>query len=127
MKKVSTVARYLLGLIFLLSGVVGIFNLVPPPPDLPQALMEFMKGMAAAKYFLPLVKLTEMVCGFFLIVRIAPALMLLILAPVTINILFVHGVLTPGLENLILPIIILALHALASINYWNVYKPLLRR
>lgn len=127
LKKVSTVSRYLLGLAFFLSGVVGLFNLVPPPADLPPALMEFMKGMMAAKYFFPLVKGTEMICGLLLLLGIAPALMLLILAPIIINILGVHGFLTPGIENLVVPLIILVLHALASVNYWDVFKPLLRR
>lgn len=63
LKKVSTVSRYLLGLVFFLSGIVGLLNLVPPPADLPPALMEFMKGIMAAKYFFPLLKGTEMICG----------------------------------------------------------------
>lgn len=127
MKKLSTISRYLLGLIFLLSGIVGLFNLVPPPPEMPAAMMEFMKGMMAAKYFFPLLKLTEMICGLLLLVRIAPALMLMILAPVTINILFVHAFLTPGIGNLVVPLIILTLHVLSAVNYWPVYRPLLRR
>lgn len=127
MKKVSLISRYLLGFLFLLSGVVGLFNLVPPPAEMPTAMMEFMKGMMAAKYFFPLLKLTELVCGLLLLVGIAPALMLMILAPITINIIGVHAFLTPGLSNLVVPLIILVLHALASINYWDVFKPLLSK
>lgn len=127
MKKLSTISRYLLGLLFLLSGVVGLFNLVPPPPDMPAAVMDFMKGMMAAKYFFPLLKLTELICGLLLLVGVAPALMLMILAPVTINILGVHAFMTPGLGNLVVPLIILILHVLSSINYWDVYKPLLSK
>lgn len=44
LKKVSTVSRYLLGLVFFLSGVTGLFNLVPTPPDLPPDLVTFMSG-----------------------------------------------------------------------------------
>ncbi len=127
MKKLSTISRYLLGFLFLLSGVIGLFNLVPPPADLPAAMMDFMKGMEAAKYFLPLLKLTELICGLLLLVGVAPALMLMILAPVTINILGVHAFLTPGFGNLVVPLILLALHVLSSVNYWDVYKPLLKR
>lgn len=127
MKKVSTVSRYLLGLVFFLSGIVGLFNLVPPPPDMPEGLMTFMSGMMASKYFFPLLKGTETICGLLLLVGVAPALMLLILAPITINIILVHGFLTPGVSNLVVPIIILVLHALAAVNYWPVFEPLLRK
>lgn len=124
LKKVSTVSRYLLGLAFFMSGVVGLFNLVPPPADLPPALMEFMKGIMAAKYFFPLLKGTEMICGLLLLLGIAPALMLIILAPITVNIIGVHAFLTPGFGNLIVPLVILALLILSAVNYWPVYKPL---
>lgn len=127
LNKVSTASRYLLGLAFFLSGIVGLFNLVPPPAEMPPALMDFFKGMMAAKYFFPLLKGTEMVCGLFLLIGVAPALMLLILAPVTINIFFIHAFLTPGVENIVVPVLLIILHALASVNYWNVFRPLLKR
>lgn len=127
MKKASTLARYLLGLIFLVFGFAGLFNLIPPPPQMPEAMMTFMGGMMAAKYFFPLLKITETLCGLFLLLNVAPALMLLILAPICINIFFVHAFLTPGLENLVMPIVILILFGLAAVNYWPVYKPLLAK
>lgn len=127
LKKASTISRYLLGLIFFLSGIAGLLNLIPPPANLPEAMMTFMSGMMAAKYFFPLLKLTETICGIFLIVGIAPALILLILAPITIHIFFVHAFLTPGIENLIVPLLIVVLHALASVNYWPVFRPLLHK
>lgn len=127
LKKVSTVSRYLLGLAFFLSGVVGLFNLVPPPADLPPALMEFMKGIMAAKYFFPLLKATELICGLCLLIGIAPALMLIILAPITLNIIGVHAFLTPGFENLVVPLVILTLLILSAVNYWHLYKPLFGR
>lgn len=127
LKKVSTISRYLLGLIFFLSGLVGLLNLVPPPADLPPDLMQFMNGLMASKYFIPFLKGTEMIAGLLLLINIAPALMLLILAPVSINILLVHFFLTPGFENLILPLVILLLHGFSAVNYWPLYKPLLSK
>jgi putative oxidoreductase len=127
MKTTSTISRYLLGLLFFLAGAAGLFNLMPQPTDLPADMLTFMSGLMVTKYFFPFLKLTEMVCGALLIVRIAPALMLLILAPITIHIFFVHAFLTPGIQNLGLPIVILVLHALASVNYWHLFRPLLQR
>lgn len=126
-KKVSTVARYLLGLLFLVFGAAGLFNLIPPPPDMPQDLQTFMAGLMVTKYFFPLLKLTETICGLLLLVGVAPALALIILAPISLNIFFLHAFVTPGLQNLVIPLLILTLHSLSAMNYWSVYKPLFRK
>lgn len=120
-------ARYLLGLIFFIFGGAGLFNLIPPPPDLPEKLMTFMNGLMVTEYFFPLLKGTEVVCGLLLLTGFAPALALVVLAPISINILLVHLFLTPGIENLIIPSAIIVLHALAAWQYWRVYRPLFSR
>lgn len=127
-KKVLTVgSRYVLGLIFFLSGLAGLLNLAPPPSDMPEGLMNFFKGVMAAVYFLPFLKLTETIFGLLLILRIAPALALVVLAPVTIHIVFVHAFLTPGIENLVLPLVMVILHISAALTYWQKYRPLFDR
>ena len=121
------IARYLLGLIFFLAGLVGLLNLAPPPTDLPEALMTYTNGLVAAKYFMPLLKTTETVCGLLLLTGFAPALALIILAPISINIFFTHLFLTPGVQNIVLPVIIVALHVTAATAYWRIYRPLFNR
>lgn len=126
-QKLPIIARYLLGLIFTIFGTAGLLNLIPPPPDMPEKLMAFMNGIMAAQYFFPLLKTTEVACGVLLLSGFAPALALVVLAPISINILFVHLFLTPGFENLIMPLAIIALHVLAATKYWNIYRPLFAR
>lgn len=126
-KKFSTIARYLLGLIFFIFGGIGLFNLIPPPPDMPADLQTFMAGVMATKYFFPFLKLTETICGLLLLVGIAPALALIILAPISLHIFLLHAFVTPGIQNLIMPLLILTLHGLSAINYWSVYRPLFRK
>ena len=121
------VARILLGLIFFLSGLAGLLNLAPPPKDMPPAMLDFFNGMQATVYFFPFLKLTETICGLMLIVRIAPALALVILAPIMINIVLVHGFMTPGAKELIVPVVMSVMMGLAASAYWNVYRPLFRR
>lgn len=127
MKNLPKISKYLLGTIFFVFGGAGLLNLIPSPPDLPQKLQAFMNGILAAGYFFPFLKLTETICGLFLLIGIAPALMLTILAPITIHIVLVHSFLTPGLENLILPLFMVILHITASIQYWKLYHPLFQR
>jgi putative oxidoreductase len=126
-KHLPKVTRYLLGLIFFVFGGAGLLNLLPPPPDMPAKLQAFMNGMMATGYFMPFLKLTETISGFCLLAGIAPALILVVLAPVTLNIIFVHAFLTPGLQNLVLPVVILTLHLITAKQYWKVYRPLFNR
>ncbi len=126
-KKISTVSRYLLGLIFFVFGAAGLFNLIPPPPDMPADLQTFMSGLMVTKYFFPFLKLTETICGLLLLIGFAPALALIILAPISLNIFLLHAFVTPGMQNLVLPLLILTLHGLSAMNYGSVYRPLFRK
>jgi putative oxidoreductase len=123
----ARIARYVLGLLFALSGVAGLLGLVQPPPDLPEAMTTFMNGLMATKYFFPFLKLTETVCGVMLLLGIAPAFALVVLAPITVNIFLLHAFVTPGLGNLVLPGILAALHIVCGSHYWNRYTSLFAR
>ena len=94
-RKITLVIRLLLGLLFLFSGVMGLFKLVPPPPDLPEALKAFNAGLEASLYFMPLLKSTEIFCGLCLISGFFVPLALVILAPIAINIMCVHYFIAP--------------------------------
>lgn len=94
--KLTLVARLLLGFIFFSSGLVGLFNLVPPPVDLPESLQAFNAGLMASVYFMPFLKVTELTCGFLLLVGWFVPLALVVLAPVVLNIFFVHAFLAPS-------------------------------
>ncbi len=125
--KLPTISRYVLGLLFFVFGGAGLFNLIPPPPDMPEKLIAFMNGLMASGYFFPFLKLTETVCGLMLLLGLAPALVLVVLAPISLNIFLVHLFLTPGLQNLILPLAIISLHVMAATPFWSIYRPLFTR
>lgn len=124
MKTLPTIARILLGLIFFVFGLNGFLNFIPPPPNMPEGAMTFFTAMMSTGYFFPLLKATETVCGLMLLTGIGAPLALVILAPISIQILFFHSYLTPGLENLIMPAAIIVLHLTAASRYWDRYKPL---
>ena len=127
MKGLSTIARYMVGLLFFVFGGMGLLNMIPPPTDLPAALSNFMNAMMETGYFFPFLKLTETVCGLLLLLGIAPALMLIVLSPIAIHIFLLHFFLTPGITNLILPLFILILLGLSARPYWGIYRPLFAR
>lgn len=96
MSKPTLVARILLGLAFFVFGLMGLLNLVPPPPNMPEKLQTFMAGMMATGYFFPLVKGTEVVCGALLLVGAFVPLALIVLAPIILNIFLVHAFMDPS-------------------------------
>ena len=123
--KITTIARWILGLNYFVFGLNGFLQFLPMPP-LPPGAGSFMGALAATGYFFPFLKGTEVICGLLLLAGVFSPLALIILMPITLQILCFHGFLTPGLQNLVLPIIILALQLVAAWGYKEIYAPLLK-
>lgn len=119
----TLIARLLLGFVFFASGLVGLFNLVPPPPDLPERLQVFNAGLMASGYFMALLKLTETVCGVLLLSGFFVPLALVILAPVALNIFLVHAFLAPSG----LPLAIVLGLLMVYLSFFSAYSPPIRR
>jgi uncharacterized membrane protein YphA (DoxX/SURF4 family) len=94
--KLPLIARVLLGLIFFVFGLIGLLNLIPPPPDLPERLQTFNNGLMATGYFFTFLKATETICGLLLLTGFFVPLALVVLAPISINIFLVHAFLAPS-------------------------------
>ncbi len=89
MKIAMIIVRTLMGLLFLFGSVAYFFNLVTPPP-MEGATLKFNEGLAASGYFLPLLKITELVCAIMLLTGRFVPLALVILSPIIVNIFMVH-------------------------------------
>jgi len=95
-KKFPLIARILLGLIFFIFGIAGLFNLISPPDNTPQEMITFMNGMTATTYFFPLLKCTEIICGALLLFGAFVPLALIVLAPIVLNIFLIHLFVDPS-------------------------------
>lgn len=126
--KLPMIARILLGFVFFASGLAGLLNLMPVPPDLPERLVTFNAGMMASIYFMPLLKITETVCGLLLLAGVFVPLSLVILAPVVLNIFLLHAFVAPsGLPlAIILGLLMIYLSFFAQ-PYSGTIKQLFRR
>ena len=94
MKIVSLIARYLLGLAFLVFGMNHYLNFIPMGPIPPGAAGQFMVVLISTKY-INVVALFEVVPAiFFLFNRFVP-LGLALLAPVLFNILLYLALMQP--------------------------------
>ncbi|HVR63828.1 MAG TPA: DoxX family protein [Polyangia bacterium] len=92
--KLPTVARVILGLVFVVFGLNGFFNFLPQPPAPPRA-MAFAGALVGSGYFFPLLKATEVAAGALLLAGFVP-IALTLLAPIIVNIVAFHLFLAPG-------------------------------
>ena len=107
MRKLNIAAQALLGLIFFVFGLNGFLNFIPTPDDLPEKVAAFMGAMVATGYFLPVLKAVETLSGLLLLIRKFPALALVLLAPIVVQILLFHVFLEPsGLPIAILVVVL---------------------
>jgi len=118
---ISSAPRLVLGLIFLVFGLNGFLQFIPIPPPA-GAAAEFMGGLAAAGYFFPMMALTQILVGAALLADRFTGLALVILAPITINIVAFH-VLAP--EGMPLAVLVIALHLTVAWQRRSLYVPLL--
>jgi uncharacterized membrane protein YphA (DoxX/SURF4 family) len=124
MNKAKTVARIIFGLLWVVFGLNFFFHFLPQPPP-PEAGMKFMMGLMANPYFFPLMKTIEIAVGVALLANIAVPLALVVIAPITVNIILYHGVLDPaGIAPALLMVI---LNVFLGIAYFNSYKPLFKK
>ncbi len=96
MRIVSTVARYLLGLMFTVFGLNGFLHFIPqPPPTNPLALQFF--GAIIASHFADFFFAVQLIGGLLLLSGFFVPLALILLAAELYNILAFHLTLSPGI------------------------------
>jgi putative oxidoreductase len=94
MKIAVIIVRVLMGFMFVASAIVVLFNLVDVPP-MEGKVKLFNEGIAAAGYFIPMLKIIELICGIALILGRFQALISVAIFPITVNIFVFHVVLSP--------------------------------
>jgi len=82
-------ARVLLGLIFVVFGLNGFFNFIPAP-ELSESAGALMGAFVTTGYFMIVVKLVEVISGLMILTGKYLPLGLILLAPVSVHILFFH-------------------------------------
>ena len=122
--KLTLIARVVLGLPFVIFGLNGFFHFIPMPP-LPAEAMTFMVGLMASGYFIPFLKITEIVCGVLILTGRYVPLALVVLAPVIINIVLFNLFLAP--QGLLLPIILTVMEVFLLLKNKDKYKALLEK
>ena len=94
MKIVSTIARFLLALIFTVFGLNGFLNFIPPTP-MPLGALQFVGALVQSHYMI-VVFVLETACGLLLLANRYVPLALALLAPVIVNIVLFHLSMAPA-------------------------------
>jgi putative oxidoreductase len=94
MKTVSTIARYLAGMIFLVMGLNGFLNFIPLPP--PAGIAGQFMGTLYTTHYLWVIFAFQVIPGILLLANRYVPLALALLAPVIVNILTFHVLMAPS-------------------------------
>lgn len=94
MRIASTVARYLMGLIFTVFGLNGFFHFIPAPTPPPLA-GQFFGLLVVSHYMVPIFAI-QIVCGVLFFANRYVPLALTVIAPVIFNILLFHVLMNPS-------------------------------
>jgi putative oxidoreductase len=94
MKIASTIARYLLGIIFGVFGLNGFLHFIPGQPP-PGPAANFAAALGATHYWV-IIFLSQVVGGALLLINRYVPLALCILGPVIVNILGFHAFMAPA-------------------------------
>ena len=117
------IARFLLGLIFLVFGLNGFLNFMPQPKDLPEGVAALLGAFKTSGYMLQLISGTQVLVGALLLINCFVPLALALIAPVIVNIICFHVFLMP---STIAPGIVVAVLEIYLVwSYRRVYAPML--
>jgi putative oxidoreductase len=94
MKITSIIARFLLGLIFLVFGLNGFFHFIRMPPPTGVA-GQFMGALFVSQYLVVVFAL-QLIGAVLLLINHYVPLALAILAPIIFNILLFHSLMAPS-------------------------------
>lgn len=116
-KYLPIIAGGVLGLLFVMSAVVVLFNLVkmPPPPEGTPAAMFF--GAFGPTGYMTFVKAFELLGGVLVMIPRLRNLGLLVLGPIIVNILAFHIFIGGGFKDLLNPMLLIII-ALALYLLW---------
>jgi putative oxidoreductase len=94
MRIVGLIARYLLGLIFVVFGANGFLHFIPMPP--PSGIAGQFMGALFVSHVLVVIFLLELIGGLLLLVGRFVPLGLVLLGPVVVNIVLFHAFMAPS-------------------------------
>ena len=120
----TKIVRILLGLILIVFGANKIYSFIPLPTPPPQAA-DFIHSLTETGYVLTVVAIFEIVIGLMLILKLWVPFALLVLVPLSLNILLFHLFLdVPAIGTALL---VVALNGIMLYKHRRKYIPLFQQ
>jgi len=117
----TKIVRIALGLALVVFGANKFLHFIPMEPPT-GAAGEFMNSLGATGYIFPIVGMLEVVIGALLLLKKWIAFALILLAPISINILLFHLFLDiPGAA---IALLVTVFNGVLIFKHWQQYKPL---
>ena len=93
---VPTIARILMGLVFLVFGLNGFLHFIPQPKTMPEGPAAFAGALMKTGYMFPMISGTQVLVAVLLLLNRFVPLALALIAPVIVNIIAFHIFLAPS-------------------------------
>ena len=119
----TKIVRMALGLTLVIFGANMIHSFIPMDhPDLASKAGQFMNSLSATGYIFPVVGFLEVIIGAMLLLKKWVAFALVLLVPISLNILLFHLFLDiPGSP---VALVIVIFNGILIFKHWQQYKPL---
>ncbi|NQX76708.1 DoxX family membrane protein [Gilvibacter sp.] len=117
----SKILKWLLGLALLVFGANKFFEFLTPP-EFPPRASEFMTSLDATGYVLYIVGALEILVGLMLLLNKWVPFALILLAPISLNIVLFHIFL--DLPDIGIALVVAGLNVVLIYKYWKAYTPL---
>ena len=117
----TTILRFILALGLIVFGLNEFIGFLPKP-ELPAEASEFISSLRATGYVLYLLGALEIGIGLLLLLKKWVPFALLVLVPISVNIVMFHIFL--DLPNILQALIVALINAILVYKYWKAYRPL---
>jgi putative oxidoreductase len=114
----------IVGLIYLSASLAYFFNMMPAG-ELSGNAGLFVTGIGASGYIMPLIKSLQLICAIALLSNQYVQLAVVVLFPITLNILLFHAFMAP--DGMLVPLILLLGNLFLAFAYRDKYQPVLAR
>src|SRR6266705_4432968 len=122
MKIITVIARFLLGFIFLVFGLNGFLHFIPSSPPSGTA-GQFVGALFVSHYLVPIF-LLQVISAILLLINRDVPLALTLLAPIIVNILLFHILMSPS--GLLLAIVVTVLWIVVFLSVRSEFAVLLQ-
>ncbi len=119
--KFTMIVRILLGAMLVIFGANKLFHFIPMDPPT-GAAGDFMNSLGATGYIFPIVGVLEVFIGAMLLIKKWVPFVIILLAPISINIMLFHLFL--DIPGVIVAALVVIFNCILIYKHWKLYRPL---